>query len=140
MKSVLARTALWTGVLSLGFFLSTGVLAQSVDVKDVSAAEDSTTTIEIRKGKKAEENLRTEPIWKVVEGRVDLEGESAPLRQEARQLWRQACEEWKQEFRSDNQNNQIISLNCGRARCSGSAGFRTCTSIARYKIKTRLDQ
>lgn len=129
-----------SALFALTLSLPASGYAQSVEVKDVSASEESTTTIEIRKGKKAEERLRAEAIWKVVEGKVDLEGESAPLRREARALWRQACEEWKQEFRADNQSNQIISLNCGRARCAGQAGFQTCTSIGKYRVKTRMDQ
>lgn len=111
------------------------VSAQSVDVKDVSASDES-TTIEIRKGKAAETKNSE---WEVAEGTADIEGEAGATTKDARAKWDKACKEWKDEFRSDNKENKIISMNCGKSECSGDAGNKICVSTANYKIKTKVN-
>lgn len=111
--------------------------SQSVDVKDVAAGDSETTTIEIRKGKKAESAKGAQ--WEVVDGSADIEGDEAPMKRAARKNWKQACKNWKQELRKDNKENKIISMNCGKPDCQGQGGGTICTSQATYKIKTKLD-
>ena len=113
------------------------VLAQSVDVKDVAAGDSQTTTIEIRKGSKAESAKDAQ--WEVVNGSADIEGDEAPMKRAARKNWKQACKVWKQEFRQDNKENKIISMNCGKPNCQGQSGGTICTSQASFQIKTKLN-
>lgn len=112
--------------------------AQSVDVKDVNASNQESTTIEIRKGKAAEAG-KCEALWEVQDGTAEVLGESGGMNREARANWKQACSEWKNEFRADNKENKIISMSCGVPNCEGDVGNKTCTSKANFKIKTRLN-
>ena len=52
--------------------------AQTVDVKDATAGDEETTTIEIKKGKKAAEP-KIENKWELQDGTADVEGESGKL-------------------------------------------------------------
>lgn len=126
MKFVFVITCL---ISSLSF-------AQKVNVKDIDAKDDSSTTIEIRKGDKA---IKTEPLWEVVEGNADINGEHQAARTEARTQWKKACDTWKKEIRDDNKENKIITLNCGTPSCLSETEGTACKSQANYKIKTRLN-
>lgn len=112
------------------FLAATGAHAQSVDVKDVSAHDD--TTIEIRKGHRGTDK------WKITEGQDDIEGDAAPLIQTARANWKTACAEWKREVKELNQENSVIALNCGRMSCKSENMENTCRSTGKYKIKVRI--
>lgn len=109
--------------------------AQTVNVKDLDASQDSSTTIEIKKNKET----KVENKWEVQDGTADVEGESAATGKEAKAAWTKACTEWKKEFRADNKENKIVSMSCGSASCSGDAGAKVCTSKATYKIKTLIN-
>jgi hypothetical protein len=126
--------------LALAFLFSVPVLAQNVDIKDVNAEGEGSTTIEIHRGEKAKEKAqKCQPNWEVVDGQAEIEGEPASMTREARSQWRKACDSWKKDFRADNKDSKIISLNCGTADCSGDATQKICSSKASYKIKTKLD-
>lgn len=112
--------------------------SQTVDVHGLSSDEDGSTTIEITKGKKGPTHTAGVK-WEVVEGAVPVHGEPAAMNKEARGNWKTACNEWKKEFREDNKESKIISINCGTPECSGSVGQKTCHSTGTYKIKTKLD-
>lgn len=103
---------------------------------DLNELQEGTTTIEVTKGKKAEE---TKPTWEVHEGQADIEGESSATNKEAKAAWKKACEDWKKEFRADNKDNKILSMSCGTSTCDGEVGQKTCVSKASYKVKTRVD-
>lgn len=126
-------------LLSLICLSSGAAFAQTVDVKDVDAAveSDSTTTIEIKKGKPGQP-LPSQNTWEVADGSSEVEGEAATAK-EARADWKKKCDEWKKEFRADNKENKIIALSCGTPACGGDAGAKTCTSKAFYKVKTRVN-
>jgi hypothetical protein len=121
--------------------------AQEVDVKSIpTGGEESTTTIEIRKGKKADQASTTTtaekpagPQWKVEDGNAEVEGEPGPTTKDARANWKTACADWRKEFRDDNKENKILSMNCGSVSCGGDAGSKVCSSKAAFKIKTRVD-
>lgn len=128
-------------LLILTLFFSTLLTAQTVDIKDATAGDEETTTIEIKKGKKSETKAETKPEnkWEVQDGTADVEGESAATNKEAKASWSKACTEWKKEFRTDNKDNKILSMACGSASCGGDAGSKVCTSKATYKIKTLMN-
>lgn len=127
MKSILLA------LIAMPFF----AFAQTVDVKDV-ATDAEETTIQITKGKKGEE-AKKDAMWELAEGNADIEGDAAALSKEAKQNWKKACDQWKKEFRDDNKENKIISMNCGTPKCGGDASGTTCTSQASYKIKTKVN-
>lgn len=103
--------------------------AQNVGVKDISASED--TTIEIKKGKRDQE-------FEVVSGESEIEGDPAPLLNDARTNWKKACADWKAEIKDMNKENQVLGLNCGKMKCSTVAMESSCQSQGTYKIKTRV--
>lgn len=119
-------------------FMPAVLSAQTVDVKDVSAGGDENTTIEIRKGKSAEK-VSSKAVWETQDGTADIEGEEAPSSKEAKTNFKKACEDWKKEFRADNKDNKIISMNCGKQECMNDIGKHSCKSTATYKIKTKID-
>lgn len=129
------KKILLTILISLPF----GIQAQTVDVKDVPAQGDQTTTIEIKKRTGEEIDKKSKAMWEIQDGRADVEGESSATEKEAKAAWKKACDEWKKEFRSDNKDNKIISMSCGLAQCGGEVGQKVCSSRANYKIKTRVD-
>ncbi len=112
--------------------------AQTVDVNDVKADSDSTTTIQIKKGK-AGETIDNKAKWEVQDGTADVEGEASATGKDAKKAWNKACADWKKEFREDNKDNKVLSLNCGTSTCGGEAGSKVCTSKATFKIKTRSE-
>ncbi|HMN67671.1 MAG TPA: hypothetical protein PKC28_03950 [Bdellovibrionales bacterium] len=116
--------------------------AQTVDVKDVPGGgdEESTTTIEIKKGKKTDSTtVTTNAKWETQDGTADVQGDSAATAKEAKGTWKKACDDWKKEFRADNKENKIIAINCGTPSCGGDAGQKTCASKASYKIRTKIE-
>jgi len=110
--------------------------AQTLDMKDIDANSEGSTTIEIKKGKQAE---KSDIKWEVVDGTADVEGETAATNKEAKAAWTKACNEWRKEFRADNKENKVLAISCGTASCSGDAGSKVCNSKATYKIKTALN-
>ncbi|MCB0366774.1 MAG: hypothetical protein H6624_10685 [Bdellovibrionaceae bacterium] len=124
-------------VVILTLILAPIAFAQSVDVKDVEAEEGETTTIEIRKGKKADTDAKGN-TWEVVDGTADIEGDEAPMSREARKNWKAACKTWEKELRQDNKENKVLAINCGKPTCQNQSGGTICTSQATYKIKTKL--
>lgn len=127
MKSVLS---------SLILVLAFSAHGQTVDVNEVDANQEGSTTIEITKGKKSE--VKNKNGWEIVEGATPIHGEPAAMEKEARKLWKNACEEWKKEFREDNKENKIVTINCGSPSCSGAVGQKVCSSTSSYKIKTKI--
>lgn len=126
-------------ILLTFLLLPLSVYAQKIDLKDVDADSES-TTIQISKGnKKQDDKTSCSASWEVVDGSNDIEGEPATMIKDAKASWKKACDDWKKEFRQDNKDNKIITINCGSASCSSDAGGKVCTSKATYKVKTRLD-
>lgn len=113
------------------------VFAQKVDMKDIEAGDEE-TTISISKGKKNTAQ-NCEPIWEVAEGSADITGDSTIMSKEANLSWKKACDDWKKEFRSDNKENKILSMSCGKVDCTTDAAGKICSSKATYKIKTKLN-
>ena len=123
-------------VLAFGAFTH----AQSVDVKGIDPNTEGSTTIRIEKNKPdAPVAPGTKPTWEVTEGTADVEGEASATAKDAKTAWKKACDTWKKEFREDNKENKILSMNCGVSDCTGDAGNKICTSKASFKVKTKVD-
>ena len=103
---------------------------------DLSKMEDGTTTYEISKNKK---DGKCEDHWELTEGSADISGDPTVLLKDANANWKKACEAWKKEFRGDNKDNKIITINCNKPECTSDAGGKVCTSKATYKIKSKLN-
>ena len=118
-------------------------MAQKVNIKDVDASDED-TTVTISNGKKKSDTVVEETaakaVWQTEEGKAQVEGEEALMSKEAVANWKKACETWKKEFKADNKDNKIISLDCGTKSCTNEATSKVCSSEAKYKIKTRMDQ
>lgn len=128
-------------ILLLMMVLAGGVAgAQTVDVKGVDSANEGSTTIEIKKNKPQDAVKPGAVRWTTEEGSADVEGDAGATNKEARGAWKKACDAWKKEFRDDNKDNKILSINCGSASCDGDAGNKMCTSKARYKIRTKASE
>lgn len=129
--------------LAILLSLSSWAFAQSVDVKGVDSStmeNDSTTTIEIKKGKTGTVGTK-EKEWEVTDGEADVEGEAGATQKDAKANWKKSCDDWKKELRDDHKDpkeSKILSLNCGAMSCGGEAGQKICTSKATYKIKTKV--
>jgi hypothetical protein len=111
--------------------ISTSAWAQTASVKDIPT--DGDTTISISKGKKAQDE------YEITEGSDDIPGEPEILEKEARSSWDAKCVKWKKEFRENNKENVVISMNCNTPNCSKNSNSQTvCTSKATYKVKTKI--
>lgn len=136
------KHALISALALFGTMTFTVAFAQErVDVKGVDAGEEgTTTTIEVTKKKTTvEEKKAGEALWETQEGSNDIEGEAGATNKDGKANWKKACEDWKKEFRADNKENKIVTINCGSATCTGDAGSKVCTSKATYKIKTKMN-
>lgn len=111
-----------------GFAAEVGVKVNKIDTN-----ED--TTISIEKGKKSHYKH-----YVMSEGEHDLSGDKDVVAKSAEINWRKECNEWKKEFRADNKDNKIISITCGKMSCSKEGVETTCSSQAKYKIKTLAEE
>jgi len=118
---------------ALLLLIPTFAWAQKVDLNKM---EDGTTTYEISKNKK---DTKCEDHWEFTEGSADISGDPTVMLKDANENWKKACDAWKKEFRGDNKDNKIITINCNKAECTSDAGGKVCTSKATYKIKSRLN-
>lgn len=116
-------------------FITAAAYAEDVGVKinKVDASQD--TTISIQKGK-----TLAKKKYEVSTGENEITGETDVVKKDAEKKWNLACKEWKKEFREDNKDNKIVSINCGKMTCTKEGVETTCTSIAKYKIKTLIEE
>lgn len=119
-------------------FMPAVLIAQTVDLKDMANATEERTTIDIRKGKPTADVPKI--VWETQDGTADIEGDDQPSSKEAKAEWKKACDAWKKEFRSDNKDNKIISMNCGKQECTNDLGKHVCKSTATYKIKVKSEE
>lgn len=119
--------------------VSTLALAQTANIKDIDASQDSSTTIEITKNKKTSAQQK----WEVQDMTATVEGEAAATAKEAKAEWSKKCKEWKAELKDqykEDKENKLMSSDCGSASCGGEAGSKVCTSEGKYKIKSLMAQ
>lgn len=105
--------------------------AQSVGIKDIPTSA-ANTTIEIKKDNKAEKE------FEIISDDAEIEGDPAPLMKEARNNWKMACANWKQELKDLNKENQVLSMSCGSPECTTVGVETTCSSEGKYKLKVRV--
>jgi hypothetical protein len=122
-------------LLSIVLAFSIHGFAAEVGVKVNKIDSNEDTTISIEKGKK--NNFKH---YAISEGEHDLTGDKDVVAKSAELNWKQACKDWKQEFRTDNKDNKIISITCGKMSCSKEGVETTCTSMAKYKVKTLAEE
>ncbi|MBC7754317.1 MAG: hypothetical protein H7Z71_08775 [Moraxellaceae bacterium] len=113
------------------FFASFQVFSAEVGVKVNQIDTYQDTTISIEKGKK--NHYRH---YVITDGEHDLSGDKDVVAKSAEINWKKECNEWKKEFRIDNKDNKIISVTCGKMSCVKEGVETTCSSQAKYKIKT----
>lgn len=114
--------------------ISSFSFAQNVGVKVDDVKSEDNTTIEIRKGNKA-----NNPLFEITQGEDNIEGDAAPLLKDARTNWKKACNDWKKEFKELNKDNSILSMSCGTQACATQSMETVCTSKATYKLKVKIN-
>lgn len=127
-----------TAVMALS--VAAPALSQQVDVKGVDTDAEE-TTITVKKGKGGTTAQTTcQPVFQVESGTEDLVGDGAPMNKPARANWKKACDEWKKEFRANNQGNRIISMSCGVASCGTEGAETVCKSTASFRVRVKLTE
>ena len=112
-------------------FSSFQVFSAEIGVKVNQNDTNQDTVISIEKGKK--NHYRH---YVITDGEHDLTGDKNVVANAAELNWKKDCNEWKKEFRLDNKDNKIISVTCGKMSCIKEGVETTCSSQAKYKIKT----
>jgi hypothetical protein len=104
----------------------------SIKIKDVSTSED--TSVIIKKG--ALPLPSDTPVFEIVSGTDEVSGDLEAGVKESWASWKTACENWKKEFKENNKENQIITLNCNSPSSQPQKnGMQVHVSTATYKIK-----
>jgi hypothetical protein len=132
-------------ILLTGLFLSLSAQAQNVNINDVNADDAEETTISIRKGstKPTQQVVAPEKAkatYEITEGTEEVTGEGDLLDKPAKANWTKACDSWKKEFKANNKDNQVLSINCGSPSCSKDGQDTVCKSMASYKLKVKLSE
>ena len=122
-----------TILLSILFSFLAQAETVGVKVNDVSTAQD--TTISIKKGDSTSKKKYT-----ISEGEEDVTGDKNVVMKDAEKSWKAACLEWKKEFREQNKDNKIITMNCGRMVCTKEGVESTCSSTAKHKVKVLTEE
>lgn len=118
----------------VAFVFSCMAFAQEVGVKvdKVDAASEEGTTITVSKGANKNTNKKK---YIVTEGSEEVAGDKDVVLKNAEKNWQKACKEWKTEFKDNNKDNKIVSMNCGKMNCSKNGVESTCESLAKYKVR-----
>ncbi|MBC7421319.1 MAG: hypothetical protein H7328_11375 [Bdellovibrio sp.] len=115
--------------------LSLTAHAQDVGVKldNVNAAQE--TTISIKKG-----DVAAKKKYTLSEGEEEITGDKEVVMKSAEKNWKTACTDWKKEFKEMNKENKVVSMTCGRMKCSKEDVESTCSSTAKYKVKVLSEE
>lgn len=97
---------------------------------------DQATTISIQKGNSSKNSKK----YTISEGQQEIIGDNDVVRKSSEISWKAECAGWKKEFRNDNKDNKIITLSCGKMECAKTGVETTCTSLAKYKLKTLIEE
>lgn len=122
-------------IIALVTVVCMGTAWAEVGVKVDKVDTNQDTTISIQKGKTS-----TFKRYILAEGEQELVGDTDVVRKSAEQNWKKECTDWKKEFRADNKDNKIIAISCGRMTCAKEGVETTCTSTAKYKVKTLAEE
>ena len=116
-------------------FFTVGAWAQNVSVKDIPADEKD-TTIHIHKGEK--KTHECEPQYEVVTSEDEIGGDGDILKTKAKDSWKVACENWKNEIKNLNKENRILFLSCGSPNCGREDNSYICKSKGTFKARVKL--
>ena len=116
-------------------FVTLSAQAQEVGVKvnNIDATQD--TTISIKKG-----DVAAKRKYVISEGEDEITGDKDVVMKNAEKNWKTACSEWKTEFRDLNKDNKIMSMTCGRMKCSKEGVESTCASTAKHKVRILTEE
>ena len=116
--------------------LTSFALAQTSPTLNNMPVDEGTTTISIKKGEK---DKAADKKFEIVDGADEVEGEPANLTKGARESWKKACVDWKQEIKDLNKENQVLTISCGTMQCATTAPETTCKSTGKYKLRVKLE-
>ena len=123
-------------IMSAFVILSFSAISQAeevgVQIDKIDTSQD--TTISIKKGDSAKTDAKK--VWTLSEGEEEITGDEDVLLKKAQKNWKAACKEWKAEFKENNKDNKIVSMNCGKMNCAKEGVESSCSSKATHKIKT----
>lgn len=105
----------------------------SVKIQDMDTNQD--TTISIKKGSSAATKK-----WALTEGEEEISGDKSALLKDAEKNWKEACADWKKEFKEMNKENKVVSMNCGKMVCSKEGVESTCVSKATHKVRVLSEE
>lgn len=123
-------------VFALLFAWSLPAFAQEVKV-DANKNQEN-TTIEIRKGSTSASVNKKK--YEISEGNETVTGDGDVLQKNAKDNWKKACSDWKNETRESNKENKIISINCGTMTCLKEGVESVCKSTASYKVRVLIEE
>ncbi len=137
MKRMNFLSALILGALGISLCLrDASAKNPTMKVQGISLGNQRDTSISIRKGKPIQSNR---PEFTFIKGIQEIEGDPSASPKEALQSWKTACAEWKSETKDLNKNNEVLTLDCGRAVVSRTDfSQKLYRSSAQYQIKVRV--
>lgn len=115
-------------------FSQASSFAQKASINDIPT--DQETTISIKKGSPSSNSNQAE--YQITEGNGEIAGDAELMSKTARESWKKACKEWKEEVKDLNKENQVLILNCNNPICSKTGGESVCVSTGTYKLKVRV--
>jgi hypothetical protein len=117
--------------MSVGLVLATSLAwAQKTAVTDIP--NDQSTTIKITKGESSERD------YDILTSNAEITGDSNVLLKGAKDSWKKACTEWKNEIKDLNKDNHVLALNCNSPKCTTEQNGTTCVSTGTYQIKVKI--
>lgn len=122
-------------LLSIMIATSTLWAEENVGVKVDQINTNQDTTISIKKGESVAKKK-----YVLTEGEEEISGEKDVIKKKAEKNWLTACNEWKKDFRNDNKDNKIVSLNCGKMICTKEGVESTCVSKAIHKVRVLSEE
>ena len=111
--------------------LSIMVITQFAWAEEVGVKVD-----QIKKGDSASAKKK----YVLTEGEEDISGDKDVIKKKAENNWKAACAEWKKDFRNDNKDNKIVSINCGKMTCTKEGVESTCVSKATHKVRVLSEE
>lgn len=131
------QVAVWAaGCLGVAMFFAGDLQADKTKISHTMDSDSGDILIQKNPAK-------LQPQFEIITEEEEIEGEPGLGVKAARANWKEACNDWKKEIRSDhpkeNKDSQLISVSCGSAKeqKGSTIGEYTFYSNGKYKIKTR---
>ena len=113
-------------------FNSEGAWAQKAGLSDIPT--DQSTTIQITKGTLPS----ADRDFDILSSTAEIQGDASVLAKGAKESWKKACSEWKNEVKELNKENSVLALNCNSPKCASEQNGTTCTSTGSYQLKVKI--